>query len=66
MAYPRKVSVLAWKGVFSYLLSFTNLEARELGSGLGQCYFPSGGQSKAFGCILAVYKAQGVSQRKPQ
>lgn len=32
MFYPREVVVLTWKSIFSYLLSFTNLEARELGS----------------------------------
>lgn len=30
MFYPREVVVLSWKGIFSYLLSFADLEAREL------------------------------------
>lgn len=32
MFYPREVVVLSWRGIFSYLLSFANLEARELDS----------------------------------
>lgn len=32
MFYPREVVVLSWKGIFSDLLSFANLEARELDS----------------------------------
>lgn len=32
MFYPREAVVLSWKGIFSYLLSFANLEARELDS----------------------------------
>lgn len=32
MFYPREVIVLSWKSIFSYLLSFANLEARELDS----------------------------------
>lgn len=30
MFYPREVVVLSWKGIFSYLLSFANLEAKKL------------------------------------